>query len=65
MQGLGGRTGQLNPLLYSLGSLISTDIKTSDNSGYGATASYENAVGNGALDATRLAIGLAAAKLIR
>ena len=65
VQGLGGRTGQLNPLLYSLGSLISTDIKAGDNWGYQAAGGYENAVGNGALDATRLAIGLAAAKLIR
>ena len=65
VQGLGGRTGQLNPLLYSLGSLISTDIRAGDNWGYAAAAGYENAVGNGTLDATRLAIGLAAAKLIR
>ena len=65
VQGLGGRTGQLNPILYSLGSLISTDIKAGDNWGYQAAGGYENAVGNGALDATRLAIGLAAVKLIR
>ena len=64
VQGLGGRSGQLNPLLYSLGSLISTDIKAGDNWGYQAATGYENAVGNGVLDATRLAIGLAAVKLI-
>ena len=65
VQGLGGRTGQLNPILYALGPLISTDITAGDNWGYHAAAGYENAVGNGALDATRLAIGLAAARLIR
>ena len=65
VQGLGGRTGQLNPTLYALGSLISTDIKAGDNWGYQAAGGYENAVGNGVLDATRLAIGLAALKLIR
>ena len=64
VQGLGGRTGQLNPLLYALGSLISTDIKAGDNWGYGAVGGYDNAAGNGVLDATRLAIGLAALKLI-
>ncbi len=64
VQGLDGRTGQLNPLLYSLGSLISTDIKAGDNWGYGAVGGYDNAVGNGVLDATRLAVGLAALKLI-
>ncbi len=63
VQGLGGRTGQLNPILYSLGSLISTDITAGDNWGYHAAAGYENATGNGVLDATRLAIGLAAVKL--
>ena len=65
VQGLGGRTGQLNPILYSLGSLVSTDIKAGDNWGYQAAAGYENATGNGVLDAARLAIGLAAVKLAR
>ena len=61
-QGVGGRIGALNPLLYGLQSYVSTDITAGDNWGYNAVAGYENASGNGALDATRLGIALLALK---
>jgi subtilase family serine protease len=64
VQGVGGRVGELNPLLYGLGNVISTDITAGDNWGYNAVSGYENATGNGTLDATRLGLALLALKLI-
>ncbi len=61
-QGVGGRVGALNPLLYGLQNYVSTDITAGDNWGYNAVAGYENASGNGALDATRVGIALLALK---
>ncbi len=61
-QGVGGRVGALNPLLYGLQNDVSTDITAGDNWGYNAIAGYENASGNGALDATRVGIALLALK---
>ena len=63
-EGVGGRIGALNPLLYGLQSIISTDIVAGDNWGYNAIAGYENASGNGTLDATRLGIALLALKYL-
>ncbi|NPD65705.1 S8/S53 family peptidase [Lichenicola cladoniae] len=60
-----GRTGQLNPAVYEFSNLTSTDIKTGDNWGYKAKTGYDNAVGNGSLDAYKLAIGLAFLKYVQ
>ena len=61
-QGIGGRVGALNPLLYGLQNYVSTDVTAGDNWGYNAVAGYENASGNGTLDATRVGIALLALK---
>ena len=61
-QGVSGRIGALNPLLYGLQNYVSTDITVGDNWGYNAVAGYENASGNGTLDATRVGIALLALK---
>ncbi len=58
VQALGGRVGQINPALYRLGAAASTDIRAGDNWGYEATGGYDNAVGLGVLDASRLLSGL-------
>jgi len=58
VQALGGRVGQINPAIYRLGSAASTDIRAGDNWGYAAGAGYDNAVGVGVLDASRLLSGL-------
>ena len=58
VQALGGRVGQINPALYRLGSAASTDIRAGDNWGYAAKGGYDNAVGVGVLDASRLLTGL-------
>ena len=63
VQALGGRVGQINPALYQLGTLVSTDNSAGNNWGYKAVAGYDNATGVGTLDAARLAIGLGALKL--
>ena len=63
VQALGGRVGQINPALYQLGTLVSTDNAAGNNWGYKAVAGYDNATGVGTLDAARLAIGLGALKL--
>ena len=55
---LGSRVGQINPALYQLGSYVTTDITTGDNWGYSAFPGYDNAVGLGTLDATKLLVGL-------
>ncbi|MGI4975454.1 MAG: S53 family peptidase [Janthinobacterium lividum] len=60
VQALGSRVGQINPALYRLGSAASTDIRAGDNWGYAATSGYDNAVGVGVLDASRLLSGLLA-----
>ncbi len=60
VQALGSRVGQINPALYRLGSAASTDIRAGDNWGYPAISGYDNAVGVGVLDASRLLSGLLA-----
>lgn len=64
VQGTGSRVGALNPTLYALGTTISRDIRLGDNWGYKAVSGYDNAVGVGVLDATRLIFTLAALKAI-
>ncbi len=60
VQALGGRTGQLNPALYQLGNLATTDISAGNNWGYKAAGGYDNAAGIGVLDAATLLLGLTA-----
>jgi kumamolisin len=58
VQGLGGRVGLLNNVLYGLGLNGSDDIVAGDNWGYNAVAAYDNASGVGKLNATKLANSL-------
>jgi kumamolisin len=54
VQGLGHRVGQINPALYDLGKLATTDIVAGDNWGYAGKSGYDNASGLGVLDAAKL-----------
>ena len=59
---LGGRVGQINPVLYHLNDAASRDVSAGDNWGYSALTGYDNAVGVGVLNATKLLDGLLAIK---
>ncbi len=58
VEATGQRVGQINPVLYQLGSAATKDITVGDNWGYGAVAGFDNAIGLGTLDATKLLDGL-------
>ena len=54
VQSIGGRVGQLNPVLYQIGNGTFPDVKTGNNWGYKATGGYDQATGVGKLDAAKL-----------
>ena len=64
VQGLGGRVGLLNNVVYGLGINGSDDIAAGDNWGYNGVSGYDNAAGNGVLNASKLADSLLQLKAI-
>ena len=54
VQSVGGRVGQINPILYELGNAVFPDLTAGNNWGYNAGAGYDQATGVGKLDAAKL-----------
>ncbi len=54
VQSVGGRVGQMNPILYEVAQSAFPDVKAGNNWGWKATAGYDQATGVGKLDAAKL-----------
>ncbi|WP_428375707.1 S53 family peptidase [Lichenicoccus sp.] len=65
VQALGGRTGELSPVLYQLSDLTTNDVTAGDNWGYNAITGFDNASGVGKLDAAKLLAGLTLLKALK